>query len=135
MDPFGARAEWEGFVAVVNKEQSKKFNALVDAAPELIKDLPWGPDFEGAFDRMGLGTGPDLGNAVGTFQRPDFTALEIIAFATGGSFFVFARIASSLTLHSGKGFLRGSISPTFPSAFNVFAVCLACLLMSGTQRS
>ncbi|GAA5915580.1 hypothetical protein JCM6882_006378 [Rhodosporidiobolus microsporus] len=67
VDPFGARAEWEGFVACVNKEQSAKFNELVDRAPELIKALPWGPDFE-----------------VPVFKRPDFTSLEILSFATGG---------------------------------------------------
>lgn len=49
------------------KEQSRKFETLVNAAPDLITSLPWGPDFE-----------------VGTFQRPDFTALEILSFATGG---------------------------------------------------
>ncbi|GAA5986805.1 hypothetical protein JCM11641_004797 [Rhodosporidiobolus odoratus] len=67
VDPFGARAEWEGFVACVNKEQSRKFNQLVDRAPELIQVLPWGKDFE-----------------VPEFKRPDFTSLEIISFATGG---------------------------------------------------
>ncbi|KAK4705199.1 dipeptidyl-peptidase III, partial [Phenoliferia sp. Uapishka_3] len=67
VDPFGARAEWEGFVAVVNKEQSRKFETLVNAAPTLIKTLPWGSDFE-----------------VAKFTRPDFTALEILSFATGG---------------------------------------------------
>ncbi|GAA5867247.1 hypothetical protein JCM8547_003134 [Rhodosporidiobolus lusitaniae] len=67
VDPAGARAEWEGFVAVVNKEQSRKFNELVDRAPELIKVLPWGEDFE-----------------VPVFKRPDFSSLEILSFATGG---------------------------------------------------
>ncbi|KAG0659062.1 hypothetical protein C6P46_005358 [Rhodotorula mucilaginosa] len=67
VDPFGARAEFEGFVAVVNKEQSRKYNTLVDRAPELIEDLPWGKDYE-----------------VPEFKRPDFTSLEIISFATGG---------------------------------------------------
>ncbi|GAA5840612.1 hypothetical protein JCM5353_002086 [Sporobolomyces roseus] len=67
VDPSGSRAEWEGFVACVNKEQSKKFTALVDRADQLIKDLPWGKDFE-----------------VSKFTRPDFTALEILSFATSG---------------------------------------------------
>ena len=34
---------------------------------ELIKSLPWGKDFE-----------------VDVFRKPDFTALEILTFATGG---------------------------------------------------
>ncbi|TNY19974.1 peptidase family M49-domain-containing protein [Rhodotorula diobovata] len=67
VDPSGARAEWEGFVAIVNKEQSAKFNTLVDGAPQLIEDLPWGKDYE-----------------VPEFKRPDFTALEIVSFCTGG---------------------------------------------------
>ncbi|GAA6015297.1 hypothetical protein JCM10207_008940 [Rhodosporidiobolus poonsookiae] len=67
VDPFGARAEWEGFVAVPNFEQSRKFTSLVDRAPELIKALPWGKDFE-----------------VPEFKRPDFTSIEILSFATGG---------------------------------------------------
>lgn len=67
VDPYGARAEWEGFVAIVNKEQSKKFNTLVSLATDILPTLPWGSSFE-----------------VDTFQRPDFTALEILSFATGG---------------------------------------------------
>jgi dipeptidyl-peptidase-3 len=45
-DPFGGRAEWEGFTAIVNKELSAKYEKLVDRAPELIKNLPWGEAFE-----------------------------------------------------------------------------------------
>ena len=85
VDPYGGRAEWEGtvaytehlklltdyissgFTAIVNKELSVKYNELVDKAPELIKVLPWGKDYE-----------------VDVFKRPDFTALEIVSFATGG---------------------------------------------------
>ncbi|KAF8628356.1 hypothetical protein AX15_003891 [Amanita polypyramis BW_CC] len=67
VDPYGARAEWEGFTAVVNKELSAKYEVLVNSAPELIQALPWGKDFE-----------------VDVFQKPDFTALEVVTFATGG---------------------------------------------------
>ncbi|KAG6818124.1 hypothetical protein H0H87_000029 [Tephrocybe sp. NHM501043] len=67
VDPYGARAEWEGFTAIVNKQLSAKYETLVNNAPEYIKVLPWGPDFE-----------------VEVFRKPDFTALEILSFATGG---------------------------------------------------
>lgn len=67
VDPYGGRAEWEGFTAIVNKELSAKYDKLVDQAPELIKCLPWGSDFE-----------------VDVFRKPDFTALEVVNFATGG---------------------------------------------------
>ncbi|KAI0371497.1 aflatoxin-detoxifizyme [Pilatotrama ljubarskyi] len=67
VDPYGGRAEWEGFTAIVDKELSAKYETLVHDAPELIKSLPWGKDFE-----------------VDTFRKPDFTALEVVTFATGG---------------------------------------------------
>jgi dipeptidyl-peptidase III len=51
----------------VDKELSAKYDILVNDAPELIKVLPWGKDFE-----------------VDVFRKPDFTALEIVNFATGG---------------------------------------------------
>jgi Peptidase family M49 len=52
---------------------------LVDSAPQLIKVLPWGPDFE-----------------VDVFRKPDFTALEVLSFATGGKYY---RIRSPLVVH------------------------------------
>ncbi|KAI0320104.1 aflatoxin-detoxifizyme [Amylostereum chailletii] len=67
VDPYGGRAEWEGFTAIVNKELSAKYEKLVNDAPEFIKGLPWGKDFE-----------------VDVFKKPDFTALEVLSFATGG---------------------------------------------------
>lgn len=56
-----------GFTAIVDKALSAKYDVLVNDAPELIKVLPWGPEFE-----------------VDQFKKPDFTALEILHFATGG---------------------------------------------------
>lgn len=67
VDPYGGRAEWEGFTAIVDKALSAKYEKLVHDAPELIKVLPWGKDFE-----------------VDVFRKPDFTALEVLTFATGG---------------------------------------------------
>ncbi len=59
-----------GFTAIVNKQLSAKYETLVNGAPELIKSLPWGTDFE-----------------VDVFRKPDFTALEVVSFATGGERF------------------------------------------------
>lgn len=66
-DPQGVRAEWEGFVAMVNKDQTVKFASLVDRAPEFVSYLPWPPTFERD-----------------AINKPDFTSLEVLAFATSG---------------------------------------------------
>ncbi|KAG9051056.1 hypothetical protein FS837_012563 [Tulasnella sp. UAMH 9824] len=67
VDPYGGRAEWEGFTAIVDKELTKKYDRLVADASQLVKTLPWGQSFE-----------------VDTFRKPDFTALQVLTFATGG---------------------------------------------------
>ena len=51
-------------VAMVNKERTKAFTRLVEAAPTLIPKLPWSKDFE-----------------KDEFVAPDFTSLEVLTFA------------------------------------------------------
>eukprot|EP00388_Colpodella_angusta_P042295 GDKK01055834.1.p1 GENE.GDKK01055834.1~~GDKK01055834.1.p1 ORF type:complete len:386 (+),score=70.01 GDKK01055834.1:1-1158(+) len=66
-DPSGVRGEWEGFVAVVDKDQSVKYGKLVAGGDEFVARLPWGPEFE-----------------KDKFHAPDFTSLEVLTFASSG---------------------------------------------------
>ena len=55
-------------MAVVDKDTSAKFGTLVQQAEELIEKLPWSKDFE-----------------KDKFSKPDFTNLDIVAFACSGT--------------------------------------------------
>ncbi|AGO12569.1 AaceriAER229Cp [[Ashbya] aceris (nom. inval.)] len=66
-DPAGIIGEYESLVAISNKEQTKKFAAMVSAAEKFLSLLPWGPEYEKP-----------------KFQPPDFTSLEVLAFAGSG---------------------------------------------------
>jgi len=64
MDPTNERAYYEGWVAIVDKEKSKKFKKLVENSETIIPKLPWPREME-----------------KDKFLAPDFTTLEIICFA------------------------------------------------------
>ncbi|VDN41730.1 unnamed protein product [Dibothriocephalus latus] len=66
-DPYGVRAEFETFVAVVDKDVSAKFQNLVNSAASFLSLLPWPSSYE-----------KDV------FLEPDFTSLDIMSFGVSG---------------------------------------------------
>lgn len=68
LDPENMRAYFEGWVAVVDKVKSQKFQNLVTKSEVIIPMLPWPKEMEKE-----------------NFLAPDFTMLEVISFATTGT--------------------------------------------------
>ena len=69
IDPTNQRAYFEGWVAIVDKEKSKKFELLLENSEQIIQNLPWN----------------ELGMERDAFITPDFAAADVITFATYGT--------------------------------------------------
>jgi hypothetical protein len=67
-DPMGIRAEFEGMVAITNKEETKTLTKLVGNSDKFIRRLPWALGYtenngKGPFEKE-------------LFEKPDFTSLH-----------------------------------------------------------
>ncbi len=96
IDPMGVRAYFEGWVALTDKEKTRKFNTLVENSDKFIENLPWSKDFEKS-----------------SFVSPDFTALDVVAFASSGCP-IGINIPNYTEVQETDGFKNISISNAYP---------------------
>ena len=73
-DPFGARAEFEGLVAIADREETKLLTHLVEESSTFIKRLPWA---EGCSENDGKGPFEKS-----FFEPPDFSSIHSLAYCS-----------------------------------------------------
>ncbi|EAU32028.1 predicted protein [Aspergillus terreus NIH2624] len=78
-DPAGARAEFQGFVGLLDSDGSRELNALQQDAQKYIATLPWVDGLQG----QGGANGPF---EMDEFQAPDFNAVYALAYAATNIF-------------------------------------------------
>ncbi|KAL8781442.1 MAG: hypothetical protein Q9213_005994 [Squamulea squamosa] len=73
-DPFGSRAEFEGLVAIADREETAVLTRLVNMSSSFIKQLPW---TEGFLENDGKGPFEKV-----LFEPPDFSSIHALAYCS-----------------------------------------------------